>query len=386
MLYPNHYWKLPLADARTERSPPIRLHTVDIYFWTAQDADSFVSYAKRLLQHDQVVLLDVPPPPAPHEKAMSPVVQQLENVAIQDPAYHNGNTRNSSNEHTTPGSNETLKATEPVSFQPLAYNPAAPAAPEPIQHREKTPPPIDADAGTGLAAAAYTDNAQAASLSSLSRPSYGSTTSSQGYVGTGPVLPHHSPYTSPAPGAYTSPVPSATGPRTSSVSTFPPPPPQSPPTSTSASKQQVVPAFSPPPSEPSAPQYDQDGMPLPSPGSQILGGSYVGGGHQPLQHVQPQYADYLGTTGHSSPGPVGGYSNFSYTPQPTQQQQQPSQGNEYNVHSQVYRPTEEEAKHDKRHTPSTAGPGQQPGKLEQQASRVDKGVNRLFKKLEKRIG
>ena len=370
---------------RNAGSLPVRLHTVDIYFWTTQDADSFVGNIKRLLQHDQVMLLDVSPPTAPHEKVISPVVQQLENVAIQDPTYHNGKTRDSSSDQMTPRTNETPKPTEAVSFQPLAYNPAAPAAPEPIRHREKTPPPIDADTGTGLAAAAYADHTQAGAQSSLPRPSYVSAASSQGYVGTPPLQPHNSSYTSPAQGGYTSPVPSATGYRTSSVSSFPPPPPQSPPRSTSATKQQLVPAFSPPPSDSNAPQYDKDGMPLPSPGSQILGGSF-GGAHQPLQHVQPQYADYLGTTGHSSPGPVGGYSSYSYTPQPAPQQQQPAQSNQYDVHNQLYRPTEEEAKHDKRHRPSNAGPGQQPGRLEQQAGRVDKGVNRLFKKLEKKIG
>ncbi|KAL9129657.1 MAG: hypothetical protein Q9217_001936 [Psora testacea] len=403
---PEHYWKLPSGDPRSERPLLLHLHTVDIYFWTAQDADSFVGSVRRLLQHDQVELLDIPPTPTHHEKVMSPVVQQLENVAIQDPAYHNGQTKNSSETSTMAGTDETPKATESATFQPLAYNPAAPAAPEPIRHREKTPPPVDADAGTGLAAAAYAD--QVHSQGSLSQPPYGRTASTQGYVGTSPVQPPTSPYTSPAPNsAYTSPIPATTGHRTSSVSShLPPPPPapphsgrastnpqtptpsfgppaQSPPAAGYSSNQQLVSTFSPPPQGPNAPQHDKNGMPLPSPATQILGSSYVGGVHQPLQHVQPQYADYLGSTGHQSVSPVGGYANYSYT---QQQQQNQAHGNQYDIHSQVYRPTEEEAKKDKRHRPSEPGPGQQTGKFEQQAGRVDKGVNRLFKKLEKRIG
>ncbi|KAL9633231.1 MAG: hypothetical protein Q9164_004822 [Protoblastenia rupestris] len=415
---PEHHWKLPSGDPRNERPLLLHLHTVDIYFWTAQDADSFLSSVRGLLQHDQVEVLDAPSAPAPDEKLMSPVVQQLENVAIRDPAYHNGQNRSLSDTPTTSGRNKTPVTVDAAAFQPLAYNPAAPAAPEPIRHREKTPPPVDEDAGTGLAAAAYAD--QADSQSSSSRPSYGQTPSMQGYVGSPPGQPHQSPYTSPGPGPgrYTSPVPSATGQQTPGVSSFPPPPPQSgrssinpqtptpsfvppshsPQATGSPSNQQLTPAYSPSSHDSRVPQYDKNGRPFPSPATQILGSSYVGGAHQPLQHVQPQYADYLGSTGHQSPGPVGGYSNYSYNQQQQQlhqhqeqhhqqhQQQHQSHGSEYDIHNQIYRPSEEEIKKEKRYRPADSGPGQQPGRFEQHTGRVDKGVNRLFKKLEKRIG
>ena len=323
---------------------------------------------------------------------MSPVVRQLETVAVQDPAYHLGRAQFPPDTPTTAEGVEKTRSADSSTFQPLAYNPAAPAAPEPIRHREKTPPPVDAEAGTGLAAAAYNDEMH--SQNPLSRPSYARMSSTQAYVGSH-AQSHPSPYTSPAPGLrpYHSPIPSTTGQRSSSVSSLQPAPaqsigssmdPQSPLTVGSPSSQQLVPAFSPPPQDAGVPLYDKDGIPLNSPSGQIIGSSYVGGVHQPLQHVQPQYADYLGSTGHQSPGPVGGYSNYTYTQQ--HQQQQQGHDNEYDIHSQVYRPTEEEAKKDKRHRPSDAGPGQQSGKFEQQASRVDKGVNRLFKKLEKKIG
>ena len=54
-------------------------------------------------------------------------------------------------------SNTNKSAPVQADFAPMAYNPAAPPAPEPIAHREKTPPPPDAADGTGLAAAAAAD-------------------------------------------------------------------------------------------------------------------------------------------------------------------------------------------------------------------------------------
>ena len=312
---------------------------------------------------------------------MSPVVQKLEHAAIQDPGYHDPKASSSTGGQVSSARTETPKATDAGGFQPLAYDPAAPAAPEPIRHREKTPPPDDADVGTGLAAAAYADQAQQSAQASLPRPPYASTASS-GYVGSPPVQPHQAPFASPFQGGYGSPPPTM-GQRTASAASFPPPPPQSPPSAVSADRQQLVPAFSPPPQDPANQQTNPKGGPVHSPGSSILGGSYVGSPHQPLQHVQPQYADYLGSTGHSAPGPVGGYSNYSYT----QQQQSNSPSNQYDVHQQVYRPTEEEFnKQNKKNRTSSASSPQPTGKLEQQAGRVDKGVNRLFKKIEKKIG
>lgn len=121
----------------------------------------------------------------------SKVVTQLENVAVTDPAYQNGRTRNSRSDTvsntlpTTQGgaiagmnsfppppaapttaapvpTNEQTPAfpppTQEQQYAPLPYNPAAPAAPEPIKHREKTPPPPDGTDGTGLAAAVAVDS------------------------------------------------------------------------------------------------------------------------------------------------------------------------------------------------------------------------------------
>lgn len=423
---PEHHWRLPNTDPRNEGKYLFRLHTLDIYFWTAEDANAFVAVARKKLEVDQLDIVDVPPTPASHDQVMSPVVQNLENVAIQDPAYHNGQTRNSrtestgvisplnmgtSREETRQGTpkmqvptafqpQDTPKAQIPTMFQPLAYNPAAPPAPEPIKHREKSPPPVDAEVGTGLAAAALRDHSQAASpQSSKSRPPYGHPQSS-GLFYPQPAQSHTPSLASPSPSAGHANSHSSAGYRASSVSSFPPPPPQSgrgsvspytptpsvaappqsPSNAASVRSQQAVATFSAPPQDSMAPFYGKDSEPLQSPATEILGNSYVAGNRQPLQHLHPQYADYT-PPGHEAP--VGGYSNYQYS----QQQQQHhhhnhNQSNEYDVHSQVYRPTEEEAHG---HKPSKSSKQPQ-GKLEQGVENVDKKVNRFFKKLEKKIG
>ena len=400
---PEHHWRLPNTDPRNEGKYLFRLHTVDIYFWTVEDANKFMSAVQSKLQPDQVEILDAPRAPAAHKDAMSPVVQQLENVAIQDPAYHNGQTRNSrtasvgavASPPTPIATKEAPKAQDQAAFQPLAYNPAAPPAPEPIKHREKTPPPEDAEAGTGLAGAAYRDHAQAMSpQSALSRPPYGQPGTPQGYMSPQPTQTH--------PSTFGSPPLSAQGQRNSSVTSFPPPPPQSgrgsaspytptpafaapphnPQGATSPSSQQIATTFSPPPQESAAPFYTQ-GDPQDSPATEILGNSYISGHRQPLQHLQPQYATYTPPT-HANPEPIGGYSNYQYTQQQAQHAHHP-QSNEYDIHSQVYRPTEEEVSKRKPSKSSAAAPSPS-GKLEQGAGKIDKKVNRFFKNLEKKIG
>lgn len=410
---PEHYWRLPNTDPRNEGKYLFRLHTLDIYFWKPEDAHTFMAAAKNILQAGQLEVLDAPSNPAPHEQVMSPVVRQLENVAIQDPAYRNGQTRNSRttsfagasspNDRVpqTTAEQGTPKAQEPSNFQPLAYNPAAPAAPEPIKHREKTPPPIDAEEGTGLAGAAYRDHSASMSpQSSLSRPPYGQAPHSQvsSVVSLAPTA------------GYSNSMPSVPGQRASSVSSFPPPPPHSgrgsvspytptpsfaPPPQNSPhivteQSQQIVPSFSAPPQD-HAPFYSTDTNPPESPATEILGDSYVSGVRQPLQHLHPQYANYNpSATAEEKPAPIGGYSDYQYT------QQQPhhhhhhhhhqSPSKEYDVHNQVYRPTLEEASKKKSSKTFSAAPSEPAGRLEQNTGKVDKKVNSFFKKLEKKIG
>lgn len=423
---PEHHWRLPNTDPRNEGKYLFRLHTLDIYFWTAEDATKFAGAVERKLEPNQVQILDKLAPPAAHENAMSPVVQNLENVAIKDPAYHNGRTRTSRTLSAVTAAKsaagaeketgqETPKAQDAAAFQPLAYNPAAPAAPEPIRHREKTPPPVDGEGGTGLAGAAHRDNAQAMSpQSSLSRPPYGNPQTSQGYMIPQPGLSglsHSSSYASPPPSVgFSGPPSAAPGPRTSSVSSFAPPPPQSgrntaspyspapsfapPPqnrqSTTSPSSQHLTNTFSPPPQPPQehTPFYSPNSDPQESPASEILGNSYIAAHRQPLQHLQPQYAQYAPPPyqqGQASeePEPLGGYSGYQYDQQQPHHRHQSQ--NEYDIHSQVYRPTAEEAQ---KHKPSKSSKpaGSPAGKLEEKTGKVDKGVNRFLKKLEKRVG
>ena len=410
-----YHWRLPNTDPRNEGKFLFRLHTLDVYFWKPDDANSFMSLVGRILQRGQVEILDAPPAPAPHEGLTSPVVQKLENVAIRDPAYQNGQTRNSqpttrtsrapssaSSTQATLGL-ETPKTEDSAAFKPMAYNPAAPPAPEPIKHREKTPPPPDAEHGTGLSAAAQHDHTQQFSplpspmpsqpQSSLSRPPYGHSPFTQGYGSPPPGQGHPSPFSSPPPStAFSPPRSTAPGQRTPSASSIPPPP-QSGRTSAnvygstssvsltpsqrgsiSSQTQQSTMSFGPPPRDPNVQPYGQDTKPLETPTSEVLGSSYIGGTHQPLQHLQPQYADYLGSRPQSQQQPIGGYSNYDYTQQ--QHHRHHGQGGAEDIHNQIYRPTEEEARGHKSHRPSDAS----------KSGRVDKGVNRFLKKLEKNFG
>ncbi|KAL8797980.1 MAG: hypothetical protein Q9182_007057 [Xanthomendoza sp. 2 TL-2023] len=257
---------------------------------------------------------------------MSPVVQKLEDVAVEDSAYHNGKTRNSSSavplfSPPLAAKQKTPSTSDQESYKPLAYNPAAPPAPEPIKHREKTPPPAEAETeGTGLSAAASTST-------QLQGPS--GATSPQNF-------------------------------------------------------------FNAPPRDPNA-YHTGANKPLDSPSAQILGNSYVGPPPQPLQHLQPQYADYLANRPQHQHAPLGqaqdpasGYSSYSQAPSHSHHHHSHQHGSDYDVHNQLYRPTEQEAHRHKHHRPSDAG--QSSDRLEQGAGKFDKGVNKFFKKLEKRIG
>ncbi|KAG4216798.1 hypothetical protein PC116_g34721 [Phytophthora cactorum] len=83
-----------------------------------------------------------------------------------------------------------------------------------------------------------------------------------------------------------------------------------------------------------------------------------------------------------SPGlpaaPPGGYANYSYS-----STQQAPGGVDYNIHQQLYRPTEQEhaAKYGV-YKPKVEGQS----RLGQNAERLEKGVTGMLKKFEKRFG
>ena len=182
-----------------------------------------------------------------------PLYRTLRMSPLQIQPYRNGQTRNSQNQPQTnlpppppPPTQQAAHSPSPVSdlshnskhatantqpatqsFTPMAYNPAAPAAPEPIAPREDTPPPDDGAGGTGLAAAArhdlpYTPGPYTAAPGPMSNP-YGHPGSPQVASAYG-VPPqsapayqqqYHSSITSPA----TSVAPSFAGPPLSTTNT-----------------------------------------------------------------------------------------------------------------------------------------------------------------------
>ncbi|KAE8378952.1 hypothetical protein BDV26DRAFT_260638 [Aspergillus bertholletiae] len=383
----SHDWLLPSADLRNE-DKELRLHTLDIYFWNSDDADNFLNLMENYLSPSQIETDRHPYPPP--QASVSTVVQQLENVAITDPAYQNGQTRNSQSEPTLssppstqtftiqsnlppppplngppPGTtqktaNGTLSTTDerndPAQYIPLPYNPAAPAAPEPIQHREKTPPPIDGGGGTGLAAAAADNGPPFTPPSQITGGGgFASPPTSQGL-----------PYT--MPGSYASPPPSAGLTHSGSFSSRSSiQSPSSIPSYTpsflsgggshqSNQHQPVAMSFAPPPKDPNAHLYGQ---------TQNLYGS------QP--QIQPASPP---------PPPLGGYSNYSYDKVAVQQ----PVGNDYDIHRQLYRPTEAEANsHSQKIAHKSTQNAGRPRNLEERAHRMESSVNRFLKKLEKKI-
>ncbi|KAK2767627.1 hypothetical protein FQN54_003785 [Arachnomyces sp. PD_36] len=435
-------WRLPSSDPRDGGNFLFRLHTVDIYFWTADDASQFLNTTNRLLSPTQLEGTgSLPPLSQPlrtEESTISPVVKQLETVAITDPAYSHGQTRNSRSEesskpppppgppppaapvanpatsispHTSQAPNSGAAVTSgidqsPATYAPLAYNPSAPPAPEPIKHREKTPPPPDAADGTGLAAAHVADQTQAYAPPPAQAPgTFAPPPMNQPQPqGPSPPISNHSGYGAPpmagmTHGQRTSISSHSSTPQHSNVPSFAPPPPAAPTppvASTPGSHPPAAPmTFAPPPQDPNAHLYAQQGSQAPGiSGVQPAGYPTYSAPYNPAvvphqqqqqphqtQHYQPQYADYMQTQAQQpqqhqvqQQPPLGGYAHYSYD----NHQQSHHPVGDPNVHSQVYRPTEAEVHPQGYKPPHRAGTG-----LSDKGARVEKGVNRFLKKLDK---
>ncbi|KFY60793.1 hypothetical protein V496_05249 [Pseudogymnoascus sp. VKM F-4515 (FW-2607)] len=276
---PNDF-RLPTYDPRNETKYLYRLHTIDVYLYTPPDATLLLTTLQRLLPANHFAIAGAILPPPPHAQAMSPIVQQLENIAIKEhspPQFAGPPT-------STPPASTSPPAAQ--SFAPLAYNPAAPAAPEAIAHREKTPPPPDAGPNPLLAAAAHE---------------------------------HH--------------------------------------------QQQQQQQF-----QPAAPAGGAVYFPGPP---SATGGQYAPSASPAAPHPGSTPAAPAAAT-----APAGGFANYSYA-----QGGQPAQGQgEYNVHQQVYRPTEGEAMGKVKPVEG------EKSKLGQNAVRLEKGVTGFLKKFEKKYG
>ncbi|KAJ5171965.1 hypothetical protein N7492_004558 [Penicillium capsulatum] len=392
-------WRLPSGDRRDDQHDLLRLHTLDIYFWTQEDSTDFLDSISRVITSAQLET-DRAATGGQVDQPMSSVVQQLENVAVSDPAYQNGQTPNSQAapvavaapaaqappqapsfppppssgppaEHQQTHADRQAPAVEtqePASAAPLPYNPAAPAAPEPIKHREKTPPPEDGTEGTGLMAAAAADQgmpytpphqvAGGVGISAFAPPP--TSTNGLSYPGISAT----------APTGYASPPPSAGLTHSNSFSTH---------------KALQSPLQSPGPQSPGLPSYQQSfvtGQQWPQNTAGTM--SFAPPPQDPNAHLYShpqQHSQFSHHAGHS--GSIGGQSNYSHD-QP-QVSQQPS--SEYDVHSQVYRPTDAELNsHSQKYAQKAMkNPGERPRKLENNAARFESGVNRFFKKLEKKL-
>ncbi|KAI7650049.1 hypothetical protein KC318_g16721, partial [Hortaea werneckii] len=152
-------WHLPAHDPRGEQKYLYKIHALDIYLWTESDAASFLQNLRATVSGQYLTIKDAPAPsastskarsPAEHRDSMSPVVQQLEKTAVG--SNFPPRAASTLSAHSLPGpptpatsagatTSPGLASPPPQTQQQAAYNPAAPAAPEPIAHREKTPPP-----------------------------------------------------------------------------------------------------------------------------------------------------------------------------------------------------------------------------------------------------
>ncbi|KAI9743780.1 MAG: hypothetical protein M1818_002514 [Claussenomyces sp. TS43310] len=353
-------WHLPTFDPHNQTKYLYRLHTIDVYFWTKEDALSFIGTLRRVLSTSQLRIQDESAVSQVHE--MSPVVKNLEHLAISDPQYQDRHTREGSTTSfpgpptaafpgpptsAFPGSPTSVSPTqqESANFAPIAYNPAAPAAPETIQHREKTPPPEDG-ATNPLAMAAATDQGQhfAPGFQQFAGPpSSGSAPMQSSYFPGPPQAGIKSPY---GPGSV---------------------PPTPKPNSAGSYQQNPYGQHA-----GFTPQYAQQQAQYANhPGSPGFQSSM----QSPPLSPPPVYSQGMSLPASAAPSaPMGGFSGYSYS-----QAQNPAGANEYAVHQQIYRPTEGEAAVKGHKTPKEPR-----GKLEDSAVRLEKGVTGFLKKLEKK--
>ncbi|KAK3362541.1 hypothetical protein B0T25DRAFT_8303 [Lasiosphaeria hispida] len=347
-------WHLPTYDPHNQNKYHYKIHSLDIYFWTQQDAIEFVNGIRPLLPAAQCEVLDEPGPPPRHPAEVSSVVQQLERAAITDSfAAPPSAVSSHSGLPTFPGppisavsgAGDAVPPPPPAQFAPIPYNPAAPAAPEQVRHREKTPPPDDGVANPLQQTLAY-DSA--------------------------------TPF---SPGL----VPSGLGPLSPGI---PPPNLQHPPGA---------------PSFPAPPQQSVTSPGFAPQGFGSLGGHPTGLNQHPPAHpglsraatmpLSPGLASPYGNTfpqgggytpGSHTPTPPGTGAGAAATPPPPPPPSSqtgagygynPAAPADFSVHQQFYVPE------------SQYKPKQEPrGKFEERAGKLEKGVTGLLKRVEKKFG
>lgn len=432
-------WHLPTYDPHNQNKYHYRLHSLDLYFWTQSDALQFVNGIRRVLPASQVEVVDEPPPPPvahqqqqhPYATAaavttgqshhshhdINPLVQKLEHVAVSDPAYSSPQPTQQNIPTFAPppaaaASNGGDSPQHPqqqqqpaASFAPIPYNPAAPAAPEQIQHREKTPPPVEEDGYDPLAAAVARDHGAALPGPPPPPTQAGTAPFSPGFppagpgtasapppnngIGIGLASPGYPPSTQfghlqrsstmPVSGLVS---PGLASPGLGSPGLVSPGLPTTPGlVSPYGANFPGSPGFAPPPHH----HHHHHPMSHPHPQQVQTPGLPPGGYQHPHQPTPPAV---------QSPGlpppPPGGYApQFNYGAN----QLPPGGGGigDYTVHQQVYRPTEAEVAASKygaesKYTRPASGEGGKPSKLGQNAERLEKGVTGMLKRFEKKFG
>ncbi|KAL1879957.1 hypothetical protein VTK73DRAFT_6537 [Phialemonium thermophilum] len=385
-------WHLPTYDPHNQNKYHYKLHSLDIYFWTQPDALQFVNGIRRVLPASQCEILDEPAPPPPRlPDDVSSVVQKLEKAAISDSqaqqaqlgggvgrvgsgAGHNGYAPPPLSAVSAGADSASSPAAPSQTYAPIAYNPAAPPAPEQVRPREKTPP-LD-DGGMNPLHQTLAHDA--------------ATPFSPGLVpsGLGPLSPGivPPPQFQPPPGAPTFPAP----PQHSLTS--PGMPPQGFGTLGAGSFPPQHPGLARAATMPAANMLGGTPLGSPGPASPGFGGvpsAYPGspGFAPPPQHTPtpPGVA-----TSVPPPPPPGGFSQYSYAASNSANSVAGTQspgvpggvgavGMDYSIHQQVYRPTETET--------AKYRPKQEVrGKFEENAGRLERGVTGMLKKFEKKFG
>lgn len=362
-------WHLPTWDDRNEKRWSHKLYTIDLYFWTERDANTFMNQIKSVVSPAQLNAGQSSARPSEHRDSMSPVVQQLEQTAIgaqYPPRAGSTTSAQSLPGPPTPASNSSVATTPAVG----GYNPAAPAAPEPIAHREKTPPPPDGAHGTGLTNAVRYDS-MPQQYSNLPQHQYAQ------YPQQTPPSVQTTPQTSYFPGTSQSAAPpqpvqkqASFGPQApSTISTQFSGPPQ-------ASTYAPGNIYAQQPPTPSAPpayaQYASQAQNIPPPPSSAASSNP----RSPPATESPQQRAHQ----------VAGFSSYSYSGN----QNAPS-GGQYNqhgaftgnMHAQVYRPTEAEAAHGHHGKPAANQEGKRAeDRFGDRINKVEKGFNHFLKKLD----
>ncbi|KAF7194026.1 hypothetical protein HII31_04708 [Pseudocercospora fuligena] len=395
-------WHLPSYDARNEQKYMYKLHTVDVYLWTEKDAGTLLRHIKSAVPADRLDVKGAPAgigtPHSEHRDSMSPVVQQLEKTAIG--TTFPPRTMSAVSAQSFPG--PPTPQSEAASPRPVAaYNPAAPSAPEPVQYREKTPPPADDGTGTGLKATQSYGNAPQ-QMQYASAPGV--------YQNSAQTTPQHAYFSGPPQQAMPGPPQGVSSQQRSHSGSIPPPPAQSPPTGTSTPSfgpmaASTIGPTSPPPNQTSfnrQSSYGPGPTQFASYNPQSQYGNYQSqqGQLPPTPSAPPAYA---GHTPLNSPGmpppppgqpyqpqqqaPVGGYSNYSYATAGAVNSNEMNQHGAYtgDIHSQVYRPTESEhGSHGKLRRAQTSQDGmQKPSPLQNSVGKAEKKVGKFLSKLDK---